>query len=112
MSETVSTAAASTPFQAMFVSALKLYEKRTKKDLNTHPLASQLQTCDTPAAILDILQQQAREFDQARVGDERLTKWLDPTVSVLYAFSAALGGGVGLVCEHQRHEAFLLIYIL
>ena len=52
MAETVSAAAASTPFQAMFISALKLYEKRTKKDIIKHPLASQLQACDTPAAIL------------------------------------------------------------
>jgi hypothetical protein len=112
MSGTPSTAAASTSFWTVLISALKLYEKRTKKDLITHPLASQLQSCDTPAAILAILKEQACEFDQARVGDDRLTKWLDPTVSVLYAFCAALGGGVGLVCVHQRPVAFSLIYIL
>jgi hypothetical protein len=27
-----------------------------------------------------------------------LTKWLNPTVNVLYSFSATLGGGVGMVC--------------
>jgi hypothetical protein len=27
-----------------------------------------------------------------------LTKWLNPTVNVLYALSATLGEGVGLVC--------------
>ena len=57
----------------------------------------QLQACDTFTAILTIRQEQAREFDQARVGDESLTMWLNPTVSVLYAFSAALGGGVSIV---------------
>jgi hypothetical protein len=30
--------------------------------------------------------------------DERWTKWLIPTVNVLYAFSTILGAGVGLVC--------------
>ena len=33
-------------------------------------------------------------------GDEKLTKWLDPTINVMYAFSATLGNGVRLVnCE-------------
>jgi hypothetical protein len=27
-----------------------------------------------------------------------LTKWLDPTINVLYAFSGTLGAGVSLVC--------------
>jgi hypothetical protein len=112
MSDTVSPAAPSTPFRAMLLSALKLYEKRTKKDLITHPLASRLQSCDTPDAILAILKEQADEFDHARVDEDRLTKWLNPTVNVLYAFSAALAGGVGLVCVHQRLEALYLIYIL
>ena len=112
MAETVLETADSTPFQGMFISALRLYEERTKKDLITHPLASRLQACDTSAAILTVLQEQAREFDQARVGDESLTKWLNPSGSVLYAFSAALSGGAGLVCVHRRLEAFRPMYIL
>ena len=44
-----------------------------------------------------MLRAQVQEFDQSRRDDERLTKWLNPTVDVLYAFSAALGEGVGLV---------------
>ena len=111
MSKTPSTAAASLPFQAMFIAALKSYEKQTKKDLIAHPLASQLQACDSPTAVLDLLQEQAREFDQARSTDDKLTKWLNPTVSVLYAFSATIGGGVGLVCVNLRLETSLS-YIL
>ncbi|KAH9169372.1 hypothetical protein EDB89DRAFT_2244714 [Lactarius sanguifluus] len=97
MSQTPSTAAASSRFQTIFNAALKSYEKQTKNDLLAHPLASQLQSCHSTSAILVILQDQVREFDQARSGDERLTKWLNPTVNVLYAFSATLGEGVGLV---------------
>ncbi|KAI9442898.1 hypothetical protein H4582DRAFT_2126178, partial [Lactarius indigo] len=40
---------------------------------------------------------QVREFEQSRSVDDRLTKWPDPTVNFLYAFSATLGEGVGLV---------------
>ncbi|KAI9438070.1 hypothetical protein H4582DRAFT_2076662 [Lactarius indigo] len=97
MSRPPATATSSSRFQAIFNGALQSYQKQTKQDLTTHPLASQLQSCDSTSAILAVLQDQVREFDQAHGGDERLTKWLIPTVNVLYAFSAALSEGVGLV---------------
>ena len=98
MSQTPSATSTSSNFQLIFNNALKAYEKRTKKNLLSHPLAVQLQACDSPSAILSILQQQVQEFDQSRSRDEKWTKWLDPTVNVLYAFSDTLGGGMGLVC--------------
>ena len=84
-------------FQAIFQAALKSYQKQTKKDLLTHPLASQIQSCKSTTAILAILQDRVREFETNSDGDERLTKWLSPTVNVLNAFSAAVSGGVSLV---------------
>ena len=87
----------SSNFQLIFNTALKAYEKKTKRDLLTHPLVSQLQTCDSPASILTILQVQVDDLDQTRKSDERLTKWLSPTVNVLLTFSAIIGGGVSLV---------------
>ncbi|KAH8980689.1 hypothetical protein EDB92DRAFT_1820498 [Lactarius akahatsu] len=95
MSQT--TTAASSRFQLIFNAALYSYQKQTKNDLIAHPLASQLQSCHSTSAILAVLQGQVQEFDQAHSGDERLTKWLIPTVNVLYAFSAAVSEGVGLV---------------
>ena len=89
----------SSNFQLIVNNALKAYERRTKQDLLAHPLASQLQACDTPGDILAILQQQIQGLDQSRSRDERWTKWLNPTVNVLFAFSATIGSGVGLVCS-------------
>jgi hypothetical protein len=97
MSQTASTSTASSRFQAIFDAALKLYEKQTKKDLIAHPLASQLQACNSTNAIIAVLQGQIREFNQAHSSDERLIRWLNPTVNVLCAFSAAICGGVSLV---------------
>ncbi|KAF8258090.1 hypothetical protein EI94DRAFT_1816112 [Lactarius quietus] len=100
MSQISTSAAASSQssrFQAIFQAAVKSYQKQTKKDLIAHPLASQLQSCDSTAAILAILKDQVREFDKSHSGDERLTKWMGPTVNVLVAFSATVSGGVGLV---------------
>jgi hypothetical protein len=89
--------AASSNFQLIVNNALDMYKKRTKNDLLAHPLAPQLQACESPGAILAVLQQQVQGLDQSR-SDDRWTKWLDPTVNVLFAFSATLGAGVGLVC--------------
>jgi len=85
-------------FQLLFNNALKAYEKRTKNDLLAHPLAAQLQTCNSPVAILAVLHQQVQDLDQSRAADERWTRWLDPTVNVLYALSGTLGESVSLVC--------------
>ena len=97
MSHSHLTAASSSNFQLVINNALDAYKKRTKNDLLANPLASQLQACDSPDAILAILQQQVQGIDQSR-SDDRWTKWLDPTVNVLFAFSSTLGAGVGLVC--------------
>ena len=99
MSQTPASTASSSSlrFQAIFQAALKSYQKQTKKDLLAHPLASQLQDCDSTAAIIAILQDKVREFDKSHSGDEKLTKWLGPTVNVLNAFSATISGGVSLV---------------
>ena len=85
MSQTTSTVESSLRFQAIFQAALKSYQKQTKKDLIAHPLASQFQSCDSTATIIAVLQDQVREFDKSGSGDERLTKWLSPTVNVISA---------------------------
>jgi hypothetical protein len=97
MSTSHLTADSSSNFQLIINNALNVYEKRTKKDLLSHPLASQFQACNSPGAILAVLQQQIQRLDQSWSSDDRWTKWLDPTVNILYTLSATLGEGVGLV---------------
>jgi hypothetical protein len=110
MSQSTTTGEASSRFQAIFQAALKSYQKQTKADLLAHPLVSQLQSCDSTAAIVAILQDQLQDLDKSRSGDERLTKWLNPTVNVLSAFSATISGGVSLVSLHVILVAFLCIF--
>ena len=98
MSQTTTTTGdVSSRFQALFQAALKSYEKQTKADLHAHPLVSQLQSCDSTASIVAILQDQLRDLDKSRSGGERLIKWLNPTVNVLLAFSVSITRGVSLV---------------
>ena len=96
MSKTTQTASSSN-FNVILDKALKAYKFKTKQDLTTHPLSKQLYVCDSPAAILTILREQVHYFQQSRSGDERLWRWLNPTINVLYAFSETLGQGVSLV---------------
>ena len=107
-----STSTPSPNFQSIFHAALKAYEKKTKKDLLAHPLAAQLQACSSPSDILAVLQDKVNEFDQSRSADERLSQWLNPTINVLYSFSATIGAGVGLVSTEYRqvHPPSFLTY--
>lgn len=79
-------------FDNIFNRALDTYEKRTKQDLRSHPLYSRLEACGSPDAIRTTL----REFSQSQNTDVRFTKWLVPTVNVLWVSSAILGEAVGL----------------
>lgn len=89
--------ASASPFQPIFNSAVDAYEKRTKKDIRSHPLLSTLQSCHSPEDIVTLLREQFPAFSQSRNGDDTSSKWLIPTVKVLNSFSAVLGEGVGLV---------------
>ena len=96
-SQPITAGSSSSNFQLIFNDALKVYEKRTKKDLLAHPLATELQDCKSPAKIYAVLRQQVQGLDRLLSSDDRWTKWLDPTVNVLYMLSETLGEGVGLV---------------
>ena len=89
-------------FQPMFEKALKEYRKKTGKDLTAHPLAAQINGCDSPEAILTVLERIANELNQCQKSDERLTKWLNPTVNVLSVLSATFGQVAGLVSYSAR----------
>ena len=100
MSQVSSTVTPSTDSETIFKTAFEAYKEQTKEDITSHPLAVQLQSCDSPSAILAVLRAQGQAFDQSRSGEERLTSWLDSTVNVLCAFSTALGSSIGLLnCE-------------
>ena len=93
----LSASASSSHFESIFNSALDAYKIRTRQHLSSHPFISSLQACDSPDAVLAVLREQIPAFGQSQSGDERFSKWLIPTVNVLYAFSATLIDGVGLV---------------
>ena len=97
MSTVPSTSTSQSNFVTIFNAALETYKRKTKEDLASHPLLPSLQSCDSPEAVLTVLREQIPAFCQPQNGDDQLTKWVTPTVNVLYSFSATLGASVGLV---------------
>ena len=84
-------------FTVIFEKTLKEYKWKTKEDPTAHPLAAQFQACNSTADILAVLQDQVDQFSQSRNSDERLQRWLNPTINVLYAFLETLGAGISFV---------------
>ncbi|KAH8979516.1 hypothetical protein EDB83DRAFT_2327091 [Lactarius deliciosus] len=88
----------STPsdFKSILDAALTEYKKKTGKELLDHPLATEVQRCDSVDAIKAIFQGQAKAFQRFKDGDQRLMKWISPVVDILYTFSGTLGGVAGM----------------
>ena len=97
MSRTHPIASSSSNFQSVFNAALEAYEKKTKRNLLADSLTAQFQTCDSPTAILSVLEGLIQQSDLCR-SDQRLTNWLKPVIHVLYAFFDTLTTqGVSLI---------------
>ena len=92
-----STSTSQSNFASIFNAALESYKRKTKKDLASHPLLPNLQSCDSPDAVLTVLRDRIPAFNQSPNGNDGFTKWVTPTVNVLYSFSGTIGQGVGLV---------------
>ena len=97
MSAVPSTSTSHSKFASILDAALEKYKRKTNQDLAKHPLLPRLQSCGSPEAIFTVLREQTPGFDQSQNSDDALTKWVTPTVNVLYSFSDTLGGVVGLV---------------
>jgi hypothetical protein len=102
MSSSIATAGqastSSSNFNSILDAALSEYKKTTGGDLFEHPLAAEVKRCDSIASISALLQDQARDCQRYRDGDQRLMRWINPVVDVLSRFSETLGGVASIVC--------------
>ena len=96
-------------FQSIFNEAVEEYKRKTGKDITTHPLAEEIKGCVSPDAILTVLERKANELNRSQSSDERLTKWLAPTVNVLNALSTTLGQGVGTVSPSMFTQRIITV---
>ena len=97
MSTGPSTSTSQFNFASSLDAALESYKRITKKDLDSHPLLHHLQSCESPEGVLNVLREQVTASSQSRFCDDGLTKWIAPTVNILYSFSETVGQAIGLV---------------
>ena len=92
------TPTSSSNYETIFNDALEKYKKRT--NIAAHSLAAQIESCNSPNAVLTVLQTQVQTFDPSPNANERWTRLLDPIITVLYAFSGFVSNVSGPVnCE-------------
>jgi hypothetical protein len=88
----------SSRLRVLFEHALQSYEEQTGIALAKHPLAEQLQKCNSVESVSDVLREQTQAFDDFR-GKDKILKSLKNAISVLYKVSsvADFGHAIGLV---------------
>jgi soluble cytochrome b562 len=99
MSSTVqeTSSTSSTSNIRLITGALVDYTNTTGIDLSRNPFAAAIERANSPAAILELLQEREKEFKDYREGNRRLISCLSPAVNVIQAFSGILGEAISLV---------------
>lgn len=93
------TSISSSTFETIFSTALAKYAELTGKELLKDPLADQIQSCSSPAAVLDVLRRRAQAFREFRNDDSKLMRCLSGIINGLHTLftSSAVSGGASLV---------------
>jgi hypothetical protein len=81
----------------LIIDAFDDYAKQVGLDLTKNPLADALRSCDSPNAVLGLLQEKAHAFKDYRDGNHTLITCLNPVVQVVHGFSGVLGQAISLV---------------
>ena len=90
----------------LIIDAFDNYANQVGIDITKNPLADSLKSCDSPNAVLDLLQEKAQAFKDYRDGDRKLTNWLKPVVEVVHGFSGVLGQAISFVSQIPRFLSF------
>jgi hypothetical protein len=93
----------------LILEALDDYAKQTGIDLSNNPFGDKLRSCESPGAILELLEGQAKAFKDYRDGNRKLIDWLSPVVKVLHSFSGVLDEASILVSPREKfasHNCF------
>ena len=83
-------------FQVILDAADK-YAEQTGINLMENPFADKVKGCDSPAAILLLLQKNLRAFRDYRDNNRKFIECLSPVLQVVHTFSGILGEAAGLV---------------
>jgi len=100
-------------FQQLFDAALQDYERQTGKKLVDHPLAKQLEACESADSVTNVLQEQARGFHRSSGDHGKIMKSLKYAVDVLDRLSTnVIGPSIGLVRSPVLTYGFLTLMLV
>ena len=95
----MTTLAESSAFDSLIQSVLDDYQIQTGVDLQRHPLALQLDRCDSVQSLTEVLQQQAQTFHEFREANNRIITLLNHAAQALHRLSTPVvyAEGISLV---------------
>ena len=85
----------------LILDAVDKYAEQTGISLNENPFARKIKGCDSPGAVLFLLQENLKAFKDYRDQSLRFVKCLSPVIQFVHAFSGILGEAAGLVGREQ-----------
>ncbi|KAH8986237.1 hypothetical protein EDB86DRAFT_2832745 [Lactarius hatsudake] len=98
-------------FQSI-LDALDQYAEQTGINLDQNPFADKLKDCDSPGAVLLLLQQNLKAFKDYRDRNRTFIDILSPVVQFVHAFSGALGEAASMVPFQPAKLIFVGIDVL
>jgi hypothetical protein len=86
------------------------YAEQTGINLKDNPFADKVKGCDSPNAVLLLLQENLKAFKDYRDDNRKFIESVSPVVQFVHAFSDILGEAAGLVSRNQSLRYQFLFY--
>src|SRR6201996_9373853 len=86
------------------------YAQQTGINLKDNPFTDRVKSCDSPSAVLLLLQENLKSFNDYREKDRKFIECVSPVVQVVHAFSGILGETAGLVSHNQSIRYRIVFY--
>ena len=86
------------------------YAQQTGINLKDNPFTDKVKGCDSPSAVLLLLQENLKAFKDYRDRDRKFIECVSPVVQFVHAFSGILGEAAGLVSRNQSVRCRFLFY--
>jgi hypothetical protein len=84
--------------------AVDRYAEQTGINLKENPFTEKVKGCDSPGAVLLLLQDNLKVFKDYRDNNRKFIDSINPIVQFVHAFSGILGEAAGLVrLDHSFH---------
>src|SRR6266404_7623279 len=95
----------SSTFQSI-TNALNVYAEDL--NLKDNPFAVEISRCDSPGAVLELLQKNREKFNKYRDKNRKFIDCLNPVVQFVQTFSGVLGEAAGLASRKYSFRSPLL----